>query len=102
MTTLKVCLIALAIFVAGLFTGLATGVYVTEARVTAKLAKQESKVSATVQKADTSALTQRAEDSKALAKAKEQADEAVHNSLSANPEWAGQRVPDDVIDAIGM
>lgn len=102
MTTLKVCLIALAIFVAGLFVGLGTGVYVTEARVAARLAKQELKVSTTLHKADTNALTQRAEDGKALAQNKERANEAVSNSIRANPEWASQPVPDDVIDAIGM
>lgn len=33
---------------------------------------------------------------------KEKVNEATSKALSENPDWAGERVPDSVIDAIGM
>lgn len=35
-------------------------------------------------------------------KRKELADDATKKALKANPDWSAQRVPDDILDAIGM
>lgn len=39
---------------------------------------------------------------KAAAEQKERQDDAIAKALAANPDWAGQRVPDAVIDALGV
>ena len=60
------------------------------------------KTSNRLRTADASALKQSRAALAALAKQKGAQDEALSKALAANPAWADQRVPDAVVDALGM
>lgn len=65
-------------------------------------AKEALKTSKRLRAADASALKQSRAAQAALAKQKAAQDEALQSALDANPDWAAQRVPDAVVDALGM
>ena len=55
-----------------------------------------------IRKADTASLNQSRAALAALGKQKAIQDEALAKAITANPDWADQRVPDAVVDALGM
>lgn len=55
-----------------------------------------------LRKADTAALSGRLVVAEQARIQKEKTDAATKKALDENPVWAGERVPDSVIDAIGM
>lgn len=65
-------------------------------------AKEALKASKRLRDADAKALNQSRAAIAALGKQKAAQDEALTKAVAANPDWAGQRVPDAVIDALGM
>ena len=52
--------------------------------------------------ADVGALSIRLEATRKLQEAKEKRDVQTAKALAANPQWSSERVPDDVVDALGL
>lgn len=64
--------------------------------------KEALKTSKRLRSADATALRQSRAAQAAQAKQKAAQDEAIAKALDENPDWASQRVPDAVIDALGL
>lgn len=98
---IAVCLLLIAALAFGL---VSWSQYKTAAQLRADLqATQETLATEQkLRKADVSSLTTRLQLAEKARIEKGKRDDATHQAVAANPLWSSERVPDAVVDALGM